>query len=306
MPTLPLEPPPIRLTTRLLAGLQASILSPAMRMFDGDLDRVAIYSVIARETYRFQGEETVEHPAISAHSLAMSLSRPYETVRRHVNAMVEDGLCERTVDGVRAAPAAMRAPEILAYKIHLHDCAVRFIHDLQRFGVPMPRVGAAPPYQPAAGIRTAIDLMLAVTDSNRRTHGDWMELVIFSTIYCANSQRMSRDRVLSRRHADGMIEPPPELRDPVRTSVIARVLSLPEPTVRRRVKDLITDGRVERAGKQLLVSESWLNAPDSIETSTRSFHTIRLILARLGASGFPFHSPADAYIHGRPADVAFD
>ena len=235
----------------------------------------------------------------------MSLSRPYETVRRHVQALVRSGLCRRGPEGVSADPAALQSPELLAFLLHTHDSVVRFVANLRDHGVPMPRIGATRPYQFAAGVQAAVDLLLAVTDSNRQVHGDWLELVIFSTIYCANSQRLNRDLSLSRLYAGGGSEPPLALRDPVRTSTVARALALPEATVRRRAKDLIADGRVELLGKHLLVSESWLNAPESIETSARSFDRIRLVLARLGANGFPLDAPATAYLKGRPADIAF-
>jgi hypothetical protein len=302
---MPLNPPPIRLCTRLLAALQTSVMARAIRLFDGDLDRAGIYALIARQTYPFELDEPGPVTSISAHSLAMSLSKPYETVRRHVNGLVEAGYCARGTDGVHASPAALQSPELLAFIQNAHDSAVRFVADLHDAGVPMPKVGASRPYRLAAGVQAATDLLLAVSDTNRPVHGDWMELVLFSTIYCANSQRLCRDRALARRHADGREAPPAELCDPVRTSAVARALGVPEPTVRRRVKMLVADGRVVLAGKRLLVSEDWLNQPQSIETSTRSFNTIRLVLARLGANGFPLAAPASAYLVGRPEDTVF-
>ena len=303
---LPPDPPPIRLMTRLLAELQTTVLARAIRLFDGDLDRVTIFAVITRDTYPFGTREGLA-PTVSAHSLAMSLSRPYETVRRHVHALVDAGWCERRADGVLASPAELRSPALTEFLTLVHDAAVRFVADMARAGVPMPEVGTVRPYHHAAGVQAAIDLMLAVVDTNRRTHRDWLELVLFSTIYAANSRLLNADRELSWHYADGRKEPPPSLRMPVRTSAVARALGLPEATVRRRLTHLLEDGRVERVGKKkLLVSEAWLNRPESIATSVRSFSTVRLLLARLGVNGFPLHDPARVYLAGRPAPVAFD
>jgi len=302
---LPLDPPPIRLMTRLLAELQTTVLARAIRMFDGDLDRVTIFAVIARDTYPFDTREGLA-PTVSAHSLAMSLSRPYETVRRHVHALVDAGWCARGADGVHANHAEIQSPDLTEFLTLVHDAAVRFVADMARAGVPMPEVGTVRPYHHAAGVQAAIDLMLAVLDTNRRVHADWLELVLFSTIYAANSRLLNADRELAWHYADGRKVPPMHLRQPVRTSNVARALGLPEATVRRRLVRLLEDGRVERIGKKLLASEAWLNRPEAIETSTRSFGTVRLLIARLGVNGFPLHDPARAYLAGRPEPVSFD
>lgn len=307
MPTkLPLDPPPIRLMTRLLSELQTTILARALRLLDGDLDRVTIFALITRHTYGFDRDPERTVPGISAHSLAMSLSRPYETVRRHVHALVDAGWCRRGPEGVHANATELESPEVVSFLNLAHDTAVRFVADLAAFGVPMPEVGTARPYHHAAGVQAAIDMMLAVVDTNRRVHADWLELVVFSTVYCANSRLLNRDRALARRYADGRITPPPELCPPVRTSAVARVLGLPEATVRRRVIGLCEDGRLERIAKKLVTSEAWLNRPESIATSTQSFAIVRLLLARLGANGFPLHDPARAYLVERPAAPVFD
>ena len=53
--------------------------------------RFAIFSLIVRESLR----RNPRGKAISTHSLAISLSRSFETVRRHVIALTEAGLCVR-------------------------------------------------------------------------------------------------------------------------------------------------------------------------------------------------------------------
>jgi hypothetical protein len=47
---------------------------------------------------------------VSIHALALTLSLPYETTRRHVNRLMEDGLCIRRETGV-VVPSAVLARE---------------------------------------------------------------------------------------------------------------------------------------------------------------------------------------------------
>jgi DNA-binding Lrp family transcriptional regulator len=299
--------PPIRLMTRLLAEMQTSIVSAGLRAFDGDLDRFVIFTVVGRQSLTVTpgGEGPVGTP-ISMHALANSLSRPYETVRRHVHALIDEGICERQPNGVISPRESLTSPTMQALTIIAHDSFVRFVEDLAALGVALPMARPDTAYDPRVGVRNAADLMLAVTDTNRAVHTDWGELTVYSTILCANVRRFAHDPVLALRYADQRASIPRELWQPVRPSVVARMIGLSESTVRRRIAALLADGRVEQWRRGLVVSEAWLNRPESVATSTGSYHNIRRILERAAAAGFPFESPASAYLAGRPAGFGFD
>lgn len=282
--------------TRLLATMQTTINAAGLRSFDGDIDRLAIFSLIVRETLSRRAGAR----AISMHSLAISLSRSFETVRRHVLAMTEQGLCVRRLGGVMARDDVLQRPDIAALMRLAHDSFVRLVEELVARGVASrvaPTV-APRPYRHDIGIAAGVDVMLAAADSNRAVHRNWLDLVLFSTVVTGNLQRFEAcgdgdTAALGPAHA-------------VRASLIARVLNISETTVRRRLAMLVVaGGPVVRLREGFLLSETWLRTPEAIETSRRTQETVRLIVAQAVAQGFPIADPASAYWDGPPPTVSF-
>lgn len=300
------SPPPIRLITRCLAEMQTSIVAAGIRAFDGDLDRFVIYTLIVRQGALEWESSGAPAGAISANSLAASLSRPFETVRRHVLALIEAGLCRRVTAGVILTEGVLDREDMRELMVVAHDSLVRLIEDMARFGVELPEPrAAATPYDPAAGLQAAADMMLAVIDSNMQAHREWLNLVIFSTILCANARGYADDPVLALRYADHTQVPPDSIRRPVRASVVARTLGLPDSTLRRHVTALLQYGSARRVRGGLLIDKQWLNTPAAVAISLASYRNIRRILNGLQSRGFPFDDPASAYVRGRPAPAPF-
>ncbi|UZK67269.1 hypothetical protein [Sphingomonas sp. M1-B02] len=293
--------------TRLLAEMQTNILATALPIFDGNLDRFILYALIVRQSYSggVGAGDAGASRAISTHSIATSLSRSFETVRRHINGMIDEGLCVRVEGGIAANPQTLFRPEFERALARAHDSFVRFVEDLKHFGLALPEERNGERYVALTGIQSVVDIMLAVAESNRTIHHDWLELVIFSTILCANSRDITYSPVLAPLHGYAGAVPPDELRRPVRVVAVARVLGIPEATVRRRVELLLRDGRAVRVRNGLLISEEWLNAREPQATSANIFHTIRIVLNRLATAGFPFAAPSRAYLSGRPTPVRF-
>lgn len=72
---------------------------------------------------------------ISVHALALSLSLPYETTRRHVNRLIEDGLCIRTDTGI-LIPGEVMARDIMTAGLRKNFEDLRQLFgDLQAGGV---------------------------------------------------------------------------------------------------------------------------------------------------------------------------
>lgn len=294
------NPLPIRKVTRLLADLQTTIVAGGLRCFEGDVDRFAIFSLIICATL----QRADRRGGISVHSIALSLNRPFETVRRHVRGLVDSGHCARTVGGISVAPLAWQRPEIDALLCVTHDAFVRFVvdcADARALELPPP-VPGAPAFTLLCGVHAAAEMLLGTLHSNRTVHNDAVDLVLFSTILHANATHYEDDETIytpveKARESFGASHA-------VRHSAVSRTLNIPETTVRRRLAEATgPDRAILRTPRGLVVSAVWMNRPQAAAVSEASYDMIRRILVRAAAAGFPFDAPTTAYLAGRPPSV---
>ncbi len=296
--------PPIRVVTRLLAEMQTAILSQGMPMVGGDLDRFAILSLIVRHSGQLGSSGAIAGARISVMSLAQSLSKPYETVRRHVDRLIQLGLCVREPGGIGLAGDA--PPMLLESARHAHDAFVHFVEGMRTLGLALParRPGAA--YAWGSGTAAAVDMMLSVVDGNRAVHGTWVELALFSAIVHANTVDFARDPAIGGVYIDERTPVPAELLRPIRPAALARLMGMPDTSVRRHVVAMIAAGLVLRDHGGVVASQAWLDAPERVEVSLASLGHVNRILSRLAAEGFPFDHPARAYLDPNWSPVAVD
>jgi predicted transcriptional regulator len=302
-----------RLLVRLLGEMQTSALASGIRAFDGDLDRAIIFMVVARESellsrhsagYARHGDRGPK--AISINALAASLARPFETVRRHIHALCNQGLCVRTKAGV-TVPADVHDRPAIAGVFRLdHDALVRLVEDMAWFGIPLPERRPQTGYDWRTGLAAAQDVLLTGIEFNAHRFQAWIDMAILVAISCANARPFLYDRDVSLAYASFARIPGEAMRAPVSTGALARALGLATSTTHRRVSAMIRKGLVVRKPKGLLLSDAALNDPLAIEDSRTGTDHTRQILIRLAAGGFCFDDPASCYVEGRPPLVSFE
>lgn len=301
-----------RLLVRLLAEMQTSATAYGIRVFDGDLDRAVLFMVIARQSGVLSqlsdghaGARERPGKGISINALAASMSRPFETVRRHVRALVEAGLCVRTAAGVIVPADVHDRPDIVGlFRTH-HDVLVRLMEDMVWFDMPLPETRSQVAYDWRTGLVAAHDILLTGLEFHAARYQSWLDLVIITTIMCANARPFTYDRKVSLLYSDFNRLPSENMRAPVPASVIARAMGLPASTTQRRVNLLIESGALIRKPNGLMVAESALNDSRAIEESRDSTDHTRQIFARLATGGFRFDKPELCYVGSRPALIDF-
>lgn len=279
-----MAPAIVQPVTRALAELQTTIVSEGVRAFDGWLERFVVYTLIARLSGLTDPQ--VATP-ISANALAASLGQPYETVRRHVNALTADGLCVRDRVRLRVAPEGLARPHIDRLIRVTHDSFVRFVEHLAAAGEALPARRAGD-YQPSCGNQAAADILLAVLQTNREKHAGWLDLVLFSTVVAGNC----------RVHPIGPT--PCTAAAPVTAAAVARTIGIGQPTVNRHLQGMAVTGQLRRTGNGYLVNPAWLHQPAARAVTELSLHNVRRLFGAAAANAFPFDDPASAYLDARP------
>ncbi|VXC77019.1 conserved hypothetical protein [Sphingomonas sp. 8AM] len=287
----------------LLAEFHSSMSITGLRYFKGNMDRFLVFGLLLRTSL----SQPDRRGTISVHSAAMSLGRPFETVRRHICALLDRRVCQRTRTGVMLSDAFWERADNWQQLRYAHDCFVRLIADSVAKGtIPIGNPPAArhPRLALTDGVCAAIDLFLALVDANRSLCTEPLDLAVFSVVLHANHQALVADRALGGFGGATPLLP----RHAVRVAQVARALSTPDTTVRRRIAPRSTEGGpYRRTTNGLLVSPDCLrHCGQTSEENNAKHGSIRLIIQRAVAAGLSLRDPAHSYCDGRPPSPQID
>ena len=251
----------------------------------GNLNSAILFAATARACGPFDQPPVRKRP-VSINALAASLGRPFETTRRHANALIEDGLIERSPTGLSVTIESIPEPRVARLTDSCHDLLVRLIEDLGGGGFALPPAAADISYDPRSGVGIALDLLLAAIESHGRREENFTRLALLLAIEWAH-------RRFAYSGPDGTTDPV------IRTSTAARIMGLPYATTSRNIDALVDRGLLTRAGAGLRPVR---DAPLAIEGRTALANRARQLVGRLAQCGFPMQQPAAAYIrHRTPA-----
>lgn len=222
---------------------------------------------------------------VSINALATSLRIPFETVRRHVNHLMGQGMLASTGGGVYVPTEVLASPRTAAAIRGRYERVFRFYNDLRAADLvePLPHEPAPVdhPDAPVRGVgRILSEYFFRALDSLHRQVPDMLTAMVLLDVIRTSSEHMSAAQEAMAIRA-GWI--PEAERTPVRVAQVARRLSIPYETTRRHVGWLVDQGFCRREGGGVLLSANYLQAPTLFSTTTENLVNARRLFRQIGA-----------------------
>jgi DNA-binding Lrp family transcriptional regulator len=227
---------------------------------------------------------------ISVARLADSGNLPFESVRRVVQQLIADGLCERVPGGVIVPRSTIERAENLRAVLANAGYIRKFMRDLQATGliahVPSSLTVAAS----VDGTRTArlvarqsSEYLLRSVQLLADTHGGVRAGIVAQTIISANTAYLDTRNGEGWRYAGISENPPDEARRPISISRIAESLGLPYETVRRQVEKLLEANVCVRVRGGVIVPVALLESPGAVRAMLANVGYVRKLARDLDA-----------------------
>ena len=166
-----------------------------------------------------------ERRPVSVNAVAGSLGLPFETARRRIRRLADDGVCAVSSEGVVVPASFLVSPAYVASVLAGHERLRRFYIDLRAAGLVEPLPVPAYDLEGAVPVRAAArllaDYMLRMSDGLMREAGSVVSVLILVALL------------------DAALRGPDAARS---MSALGAKVRLPTETVRRHVTQLIEDG----------------------------------------------------------------
>ena len=268
--------------SRIAAAMRASnalLLDVLAEMAFGDdpLDRIILIAVAEANVVALVNDPNLSHRfgmlddpppdelrrPVSISAVAARTGMAFETIRRRIRQLAEQGLCELDTEGVRvptrviarvendaALTAICRLTRTLYLRLRANGC----LEELADGNV-APLVGTPP-------VRTIVRLtfghFLRMIAGLVKAIGDLTTALILLATLRANSEHTAN--LPSAVVSEGLM--PDALKVSAGTAVIAAMLELSEATVARRLTRLVREGRCLRRKGGVIVAASYVQQPE--------------------------------------------
>jgi len=231
---------------------------------------------------------------ISIARLAASTELPFESTRRIVQRLIDQGACKRVEGGMIVPQAVEERPEAARGATTNLGYVRRFTRDLQAIGI-IERAPAAWARSPQDAARDAVvariiarvsaSYVLRVLKLFADTFGDLRTGIVAQTIATANTAHLDVRRGEGWRYAAIDEAPPDAMRRPISVARLAESLGLPYETVRGYVRRLADAGACVRIERGVIIPQALLMRPQFARAALANVAYVRKFMRELEAAG---------------------
>jgi hypothetical protein len=310
-------PPPQRIVTRLVLEFLVEVVAAATRAHNGDLKAMLVFMAIQHANIehlesdsggtqtKFLGypDDALRRP-ITVHALSQSLNMPPETGRRHTQALVRRGCCERVGDRGLIVPSRVMARAPFAdTERQTSEAFVKLLSNLHAVGFDVRAAAgvrqSSPPTQRAmdpANANHAISVlatgyMLRVIIDGIPLHdSNYVRALLFITVMTMNVSHIAHDPKQAWRYADAHNVPPDDMRKPVSVRAVSERLGLPYETTRLHLKRMVGHGEIVRMRGGLITPAAALQDPERLKRGLNVHVWFLRAVAQLHSLGFDFEA----------------
>ncbi|GAA0575868.1 hypothetical protein GCM10008942_25860 [Rhizomicrobium electricum] len=245
-------------------------------------------------------------PKVSVHALSNSLVIPYETMRRSVNVLIKEGLCERDGrDSIVLCANQKSQTAVARLRETMTEQLLTMLRDLQAVGFDFQAAREAgrlpeatdsaeqlPPRVDLADASGVLFLRLLEVGGPLHRH-DYLRTIVLAAIVSSNMAHAARDKAVMWQFG-AIADPPPDaLRKAVSVRSISEMLGISVETTRRTVCQLIDDDECIRVGGQgVMVPAEVLARKEMLQVATGVALRVEQALADLAYRQFDFASLA--------------
>ena len=221
---------------------------------------------------------------VTAAAVAQSMGLPYTTVRRQAAELSDAGLLARGVEGFHISERLFADGSVARFAAADAEDLLRILKTLAEadYAPASAALDAGCAKLPAGVVgRLVVDFALRAMETFTELYGDFASGTIVASIIAANVRYITDDPELAQLYAGEDAPPPDSLRRPIALRVLARDLGKPFETVRRRVAELVSEGRVQWKDDGVIVPTSVLLSDKHLDNNRRIVAHFDQMLATL-------------------------
>ncbi|KQM21449.1 hypothetical protein ASE73_15475 [Sphingomonas sp. Leaf24] len=272
-------PVPVRQATRLINHFQLHAGSAAMRAAGRHFDSGALLVLLLRNAVR-----STPGGRCSISSLAASLRRPRESIRRASIALAGQGLCQADGDGLRLPDGFADLPAMIAMRDDVLALLRQMLDGFVHGGLTFPRAGVVPGDD--ALLAAALDVYLSVYELSEAPLVTPMGLYVVGAISVLNAAAITHDPELGHRYGFAHTIPPDDIRRPASLQAVAEIDGFPYPTIWRHATAARLAGALRRVPDGYLLGTRYMDDPHTNAASVVKVQHVRRILSDLMAGQY--------------------